>query len=110
MKENKRTSVVYTNPKIRNFLFSILVTSAAVSSVTAGESPENYYENTLLNPGGHTLRAESKGRVTIYDGLDSKLVDHALDTQFERIGSMMFVRTRVVLDDGGEEVDDDCDD
>ena len=47
--------------------------------------------------------------MTIYDGLEDKVVEQALDTQFERIDHMMFVRTRETLPDGSIEFEDDCD-
>lgn len=84
---------------------SALTAQVMASSATAA----GYDENVLLNPSEATLRAEAKGRVTIYDGLEHSVVDHALDTQFGRIESMMFVRTRETLPDGDVEVDDDCD-
>ena len=70
---------------------------------------DNYYENVLINPSEAVLLAEARGRVTIYDGLEHRAVDQALDTQFKRIDNMMFVRTRETLPDGSEEIDDDCD-
>ena len=51
--------------------------------------------------------SERRGRVTIYDRIPVSEVERALDEQFERIDSMMFVRTQYpVADDGFE---DDCD-
>jgi len=47
--------------------------------------------------------------VVIYDGLDERLVDSALDTQFGRMENMMFVGVRHIEPDGGEWADDDCD-
>ena len=44
---------------------------------------------------------QQRGRVMIYDGLKDTEVDNAMDKQFERIDSMMFVRT-VVTDKQGE--------
>lgn len=72
---------------------------------------DDYYENALTNPSEALLRAEAKGHVTIYDGLEHKVVDQALDTQFQRIDNMMFVHTRETLPDGSIDYygDDDCD-
>jgi len=78
-------------------------------TLAVGDVPDNYDENVLFNPSDAVLHAEAKGRVTIYDGLEDRVVDQALDTQFERIDRMMFVRTRETLPDGSIEVDDDCD-
>ena len=105
----KAQYLTITGNTIRKTLISMLALSAIATSASAGTSLENYYENLLTNPDEHVLLAENRGRVTIYDGLDSRLVDSALDSQFDRIDSMMFVRTRVVLADGTEEIDDDCD-
>jgi len=70
---------------------------------------DNYYENILFNPGKSLLLAEARGRITIYDSLENSTVEHAMDTQFDRIESMMFVGTRHTLPDGSVEADDDCD-
>ena len=78
--------------------------------VQAGdEGSSSYDESILFSPSKAVLVAERKGRVTIYDGLEHRVVDRALDTQFGRIENMMFVRIRETLPDGSEEVDDDCD-
>lgn len=73
------------------------------------EAAEDWYENQLLNPSDSQLKAEQRGRVAIYDGLHESMVLTALDTQFERIGSMMFVRVTNTTPEGDEWVDDDCD-
>jgi hypothetical protein len=46
------------------------------------------------------LNLEQRGRIMIYDGLTDKQIAMALDTQFDRIESMMFVRTIVTNDEG----------
>ena len=90
-------------------VLAISLTTHAGHTLAAGAIPIDFYESVLLNPSEAVLRAESNGRVTIYDGLDDRVVDRALDTQFERIDSMMFVRTRESLPDGSIEVEDGCD-
>ncbi len=83
--------------------------SGTVNETKPRENPASAYSRTLLfNPSRSQIEAESRGRVTIYDGLDDSDVDTALDTQFGRIDSMMFVRTRHTLKDGSVEEDDDC--
>lgn len=72
-------------------------------------SQAEYHEDALFNPSTGILRAENRGRISIYDGLEHAVVDRAMDTQFDRIGNMMFIRTRQTLPDGSVESDDDCD-
>lgn len=64
----------------------------------------------LLQPSERELEQERQGQVYIYDSLENRQIDRALDQQFNRVGSMMFVRTRVQTKDGEEEVlEDGCD-
>ena len=70
---------------------------------------QDWQERGLLSPSGQQLLSEGRGRVVIYDGLDERLVDTALDTQFPRMQHMMFVGVRHIEPDGQESVDDDCD-
>ena len=73
------------------------------------QAASTYTQNLLLNPSQSLLEAESRGRITIYDGLDDSEVDVAMDKQFGRIDNMMFVRIRRTLDDGSVDETDDCD-
>lgn len=78
---------------------------AQAAVATGGE----FAQDALLNPSQAVLRAEQRGRVTIYDGVENGLVEQALDRQFDRIDHMMFVRIEYVQEDGSLEYDDDCD-
>lgn len=63
----------------------------------------------LHNPSQALSDKESFGRITIYDGVAVTEVDRAMDEQFDRIDSMMFVRTKHPVDDGSYVEDSDCD-
>ena len=90
--------------------FSILLGIGASQPLVAGDALDQYYRNILFNPDKSLLLAEARGRVTIYDGIDSKVVDTVMDSQFGRIENMMFVGIRHTLPDGTVQADDDCDD
>ena len=47
------------------------------------------------------LQLETRGRIMIYDGLKDTQIAQAMETQFDRIQSMMFIRT-VATDSEGE--------
>jgi hypothetical protein len=67
----------------------------------AAEAQDSWQEKILFNPPASQLELEKRGRVMIYDGLKDTQVNQAMDTQFDRIQSMMFVRT-VATAPGGE--------
>ena len=91
-------------------LFVGLLSGAVLTPAHAQTGTVSAYErNALFNPAESLLRAEARGRVTIYDGLDNRLVERALDTQFDRIDHMMFVRIRHTEPDGTLYEDDSCD-
>ncbi len=97
---------------IKAWLVGVVALPIAVyagGSLAADDAPGGYDQSILFNPSRAVRLAEEKGRVTVYDGLEHKVVDQALDTQFERIESMMFVRMRETLPDGEVETDEDCD-
>lgn len=76
---------------------------------TAG-AEDSFQQNVLFNPTAAQLKAEARGRVMIYDGLDNAVVERAIDAQFDRMESMMFVRTRHTAPDGEVSyADDGCD-
>ncbi|HYQ71946.1 MAG TPA: hypothetical protein VET88_08460, partial [Gammaproteobacteria bacterium] len=69
-----------------------------------------FQTRVLFSPTDSQLRAETRGRVMIYDGLEDADVERALDEQFDRVEHMMFVRTRHTAPDGESSYDDDgCD-
>ena len=76
-----------------------------------------YQLDQLLNPTAEQVAMEKEGAIIIYDGLKDSDIKVALDSQQERMGSMMFINVIWTDDEGkpltdpetGEElVDDDC--
>ena len=95
---------------IHRLLIGLLLGAVLLPPAMAEGANERFQYNALFNPTTGQLKAEDRGRVMIYDGLDNAEVERALDEQFERIEHMMFIRTRQSqADDDGEEdtVDDD---
>ena len=87
-------------------LLSVMV--VLPDSAGAGDFDQWQYQQ-LMQPSQSQLAMEAGGRVNIYDGMREADVEQAMDTQFERIGSMMFVRTVRVTDNGDIIEDSDCD-
>jgi hypothetical protein len=75
----------------------------------AAGAGDDWELNQLHDPSPSLTKVERAGRVTIYDGVVVADVDVAMDRQFDRIESMMFVRTKHPVADGTFETDDDCD-
>lgn len=64
-------------------------------------------EEMLLNPPG----AGTSDEVIIYSRVRDKTISHAMDTQFHRIGNMMFIDTIIESEDGelSYAIEDECD-
>lgn len=54
----------------------------------------------LFEPTQAELRAEVSGRIYIYEGLRSSDIGWAIDEEFERVESMMFIRTEKTTQTG----------
>ncbi len=91
------------------YQFKALAGGLILGMLTSGVQAEaDFQHNMLLNPDSAQMSAEARGRVMIYDGMNSVTVELAMNTQFDRIESMMFVNTRHVQPDGEVVEDDDC--
>jgi hypothetical protein len=89
---------------------SLLPVTLAWISITLMLNPGlaiagDWQEKLLFNPSESQLKAERRGRIMIYDGLKDTEIRKAMDTQFDRIESMMFVRTVVTNEEGNVERD-----
>jgi hypothetical protein len=76
---------------------ALLCIFAASSGVAVGaELPfkyDSYQERRLWEPTPKELEGERQGQIYIYDGLTRSDVEAAMGQQFDRIDSMMFIRT-----------------
>jgi hypothetical protein len=74
------------------------------------KAQDSWQERMLFNPPASQLELEKRGRVMIYDGLKDTEIAQAMDTQFDRIQSMMFVRSVATDSDGGVQRDEETGD
>ena len=98
-------------PRTRGRVLVLLLSGILLTplSIDAGAG-DSYQHNALFNPSQSQLKAETRGRVMIYDGLDNATVERAMDDQFERVQHMSFIRARFLQADGEVSIeDDDCD-
>ncbi|MCB1786984.1 MAG: hypothetical protein H6953_05700 [Chromatiaceae bacterium] len=98
---------------LKDLILLILILAAIAANLllqpAAAADGSSWELKQLHHPSTSLLRAEDAGRVTIYDGLMVSEVDRAMDQQFDRIDSMMFVRTKRPVESGGFIADSDCD-
>lgn len=80
---------------------SVLFAVLALGLVGPSEAADSWQEKMLFSPSASQLALEKRGRVMIYEGLKDTQVTQAMNSQFDRIQSMMFVRT-VATAPGGD--------
>ena len=81
-------------------VLNLLVCVALVSGWGEALALDKWQQRLLYNPPESQLKAEESGRVMIYDGLKDTEVVAVMDSQFDRIESMMFVRTVITGEQG----------
>jgi hypothetical protein len=87
------------------FVISILVNPGMSVFADDENTVEQWQLTRLFSPTENDLQNEANGKVFIYSGLKDIDVDHALDKNFNRIQSMMFIKTIVTDSDGEPEID-----
>jgi len=101
------------------YVFVILALLSRTGVAAQGAAEDRWQLRQLFEPSATQLAVEKRGRVFIYDGLNDTDVEQAMDEEYDRVHSMMFIRT-VVTDVQGEPLrdpdtgelvveDDDCD-
>ena len=89
-------------PAAASLLFTTLGLSAALGgSIAAAADVSDIELRRLFEPTQAELTSEANGRIYIYDGLRDVDVQRALDEEFERVQSMMFIRT-IKTDNSGK--------
>jgi hypothetical protein len=95
-----------------SFLIAALLVSDIATAETGSEylGSEEWQQRRLFNPTPNELQQESTGRIFIYDGVKEADVERAMDDEFQRIESMMFIRTKRLSPEGDTVAyeDDDC--
>lgn len=87
--------------RIQSILIMLALSAICSNSILANDNlARNWQLSLLFNPGEQQDKMESRGRVFIYDGLLDSEVERALDEQFDRVESMMFVNTVITDEDG----------
>ena len=74
----------------------------------AADALYQWQYDRLMEPNEAQIAREASGQVSIYDGMREQDVDAALDTQFGRMDSMMFVRTAYLDEQGEVQHSDEC--
>lgn len=104
--QNQTINTATTGSLVKIIIMASVFTAFSLPALAGSD----YQQNMLFSPSDSMLKAEQRGRINIYDGLESNVVEKAMDEQFDRIENMMFVRVTHVQDDGEVTVEDDgCD-
>jgi hypothetical protein len=102
----RRNTAMTTQLNTSDFLsVSIIFSVLLLGLVGPTEAEDSWQEKMLFNPSASQLELEKRGRIMIYDGLKDTQITRAMDTQFDRIQSMMFIRT-IATDSKGETLRD----
>lgn len=88
----------------------VTITLLLTATPTLPAAETDWQLRRLMEPTPAEQHADASGRVFIYDGLHENSVNRAMEQQFHRIQSMMFVRTRIETEEKETEVEEDgCD-
>ena len=95
---------------IKNIRIAFIIICPMWGAAALGGEAGNWQLAMIHSPSAAQLKVEQRGRVYIYDRMHEAEIELAMNTQFNRLDNMMFVRTTAVTPEGETEVaDDDCD-
>lgn len=66
--------------------------AALLTTTASAVADDDWQLKRLMQPTTAQLAQEVAGSVVIYDGLDARQVNRALDTHYDRMQHMMFIR------------------
>lgn len=89
-------------------LSAVILALAFLPAQADPDKINEYQFRRLMQPTPGELAGEEKGRVFIYERMQDKQVDTALDENFDRMDSMMFINTQRSYGEP-DDYDDDCD-
>lgn len=89
----------------RQLLLTTVVLLTPTIGSGAAPTAEEWQLNRLFHPTTQQLQREGDGRIFIYDGLSDRVVQQALNREFDRVGAMMFVNVKKT-DERGEVMTD----
>ena len=96
--------------KIKNIRIAFIVICQMWVAAALGGEAGDWQLAMIHDPSAAQLKVEQRGRVYIYDRMPEAEIELAMNTQFNRLDNMMFVRTQVVTAEGEiETADDECD-
>ena len=79
------------NPMMNLWIWAALF---GASTVATGEDVRDIELRRLFEPTPAEQRAEASGRIYIYEGLRETDVARAMEEEFDRVESMMFIRVK----------------
>lgn len=95
---------------IKNIRIAFIIICQMWGAAAFGGEAGDWQLAMIHSPSAAQLNVEQRGRVYIYDRMHEAEIELAMNTQFDRLDNMMFVRTRVENSNEGEEgIDDGCD-
>jgi hypothetical protein len=91
--------------------FAMLLVSGVNIAVADADRIYQIQKKRLDQPSSIVRKAEQlRQSIFIYEGMREQDVENAMEYQFDRIENMMFIKTRLLNEEGEEEVEEDgCD-
>lgn len=91
--------------RLIGLLAALLVSEGAAVEKDLDQVYRDWQLKRLHNPSVMHRQAEQNYSIFIYDGLYDTDVVEAMETQFDRLENMMFIRTVITNEDGTPRVD-----